>query len=123
MACATKVHMFQYNGIIPKLGIGQPQVFLGCKDEDCVVWAIKLTKRWGGALHPYSKTLTVSSCGTRPWHLGVQSDCANTRALRDLMQASYRSWILMVAHKIAKVSFSFRPKTLEDLGKALAIIT
>ncbi len=41
----------------------------------------------------------------------------------DVTQAGQRYWAHMVAPRIASVSFAFGPNDIEDLEKALAIIT
>ena len=45
-----------------------------------------------------------------------------SQALRELMGASHLGWILLVAPRIAIVTFSTRPVNLEYLDKVVAII-
>jgi len=51
--------MFQDMAQYQSLELGNPRGFWEYKDEEFVAWVTKLTG---------------SYCGTRPWHLGVESD-------------------------------------------------
>ena len=53
----------------------------------------------------------------------ILMEVTGSQASRGLMKASHPSWILMVAPRIASVEVACGPKPLEDLDKALAIIT
>ena len=75
------LHMFQDMAPYHSLELGSPRGFWEYNDQDFVAWVSKLAKRWGGPCGraPILPKLTMPSCGTWPWHLGVESDCEKHR--------------------------------------------